>query len=428
MKKLNSLLTLFTLNLIVHTDANTNVTADAALSDQMKTLYSDYLIDFARPNLVHGQFAMKKPIPHGKGKTIEFRVKEPWDKITTALAEGVTPDGQALSWSNLTATVAQYGGYATVSDMLDMTAIDDNISYAAKLCGDQAGRSLDTITREVLAGGDNYQFADGQVNARCLLVGGDNTASNNHYFTVETARRAARFMKTMKARKINGSFVAIIHPDVAYDLTKDSNWMDLKKYSDQTDVYVNEIGKLWDIRFVESTEAKIFHAEDLVADGSTNEARNLTVASYANKVITISEALTTVEATALEGRLIIVDGYLYTIESATATNGGTAATITIEEAPTHEPATADVIFPGEAGAAGRDVYATIVLGADAYGETEIEGGGLRIIVKQLGSGGSTDPLDQRATVGWKATKVASRLVEESILRIETTCTWQSGRN
>lgn len=51
-----------------------------------------------------------------------------------------------------------------------------------------------------------------------------------------------------------------------------------------------------------------------------------------------------------------------------------------------------VIYPGEAGAGGRDVYSTIFLGANAYGVTEVEGGGLRHIVKPLGSGGTADPL------------------------------------
>ena len=75
-----------------------------------------------------------------------------------------------------------------------------------------------------------------------------------------------------------------------------------------------------------------------------------------------------------------------------------------------------------AGANGSDVYATFILGADAYGTTEITGGGLEHIVKQLGSSGAADPLNQRATVGWKATKVSRVLVEDYIVRIETAAT------
>jgi len=73
----------------------------------------------------------------------------------------------------------------------------------------------------------------------------------------------------------------------------------------------------------------------------------------------------------------------------------------------------------KAGSASKDVYATLVLGADAYGVTEVEGGGLQHIAKPLGSAGTSDPLDQRATAGWKAIKVAERLVEQFMVRIES---------
>ena len=84
-----------------------------------------------------------------------------------------------------------------------------------------------------------------------------------------------------------------------------------------------------------------------------------------------------------------------------------------------------VIYPGEAGAKGRDVYATLVFGENAYGTTELADGGLALIVKQLGSAGTADPLNQRATVGWKANKVTVRLVEAFMVRIETASTFNA---
>ena len=68
------------------------------------------------------------------------------------------------------------------------------------------------------------------------------------------------------------------------------------------------------------------------------------------------------------------------------------------------------------------MYSTLILADDAYGVTEVTGGGLEHIVKQLGSAGTGDPLDQRATVGWKATKVAEILVQQYMVRIESTAT------
>ena len=313
---------------------NTNVTTDTGLSKEMKTFYSDYLIDMAEPNLVHDQFGQKHPIPKNGGKIIEFRKYDSLPKALTPLTEGVTPNGQKLSMSVITSNVQQYGGYIELSDILLLTAIDNNLVQATKLLGSQAGRTLDTITREVLNGGSNVQYAEGQVTARNALVGGQ--ASGNHYLTVDAVRRAVRFLKVMNAPKINGSYVGIIHPDVSYDLMSDEKWVNVKTYSDPDGIYEGEIGKIEGVRFVETSEAKVF-----------------------------------------EG----------------------------------------------AGASGVDVYSTLIMGSDAYGVTEITGGGLEHIVKQLGSAGTADPLNQRATAGWKATKTAERLVEQYMIRIETASTF-----
>jgi len=414
-----------------HFDINTQTTALNStgndLSPEMKTFYSDYLIDNAVPNLVHDQFGQKHPIPKNKGKVIEFRKYSPLAKALTALTEGVTPSGNTLNVSVLTATVAQYGDYIALSDILLLTAIDNNLMHATKLLGNQSGETLDTITREVLNAGDNVQYAEGQVVARYLLSGGNVDSDDDHYMSVRAVKMAARTLKNNKAKKISGSYVAIIHPDINFDLTDDDDWIAASEYAGSTQIFEGEIGKIHGVRFVETTEAKIFHAEDLVAEGSTNEARTLTVASYTTKVITIDEALSAAEALLLAGRKIIVDGYQYTVDEAAAGAAG-AATITIEEAPTHDPADGDVVYPGEAGALGRDVYSTIVLGEDAYGTTEVTGGGLENIVKQLGSAGTADPLNQRATTGWKAIKVAEILVENYMVRLETASTWESGAN
>lgn len=411
-------------------DTYTNVTTQTGtgtdLSPEMKTFYSDYLIDNAKPRLVHDQFGQKHPIPKNGGKIIEFRKYTPLAKALVALTEGTTPAGKRLDVTVLTATVAQYGDYIELSDMLILTAIDNNLVQATKLLGNQSGETLDTITREVLNGGTAVQYADGQVSSRYALVGGDAVAANNHYLSVAAIKRAVRALKVQKAERIDGYYIGIIHPDAAYDIMKDSDWIEASEYAGSSQVFEGEIGKIAGVRFVETTEAKVFHALDLVQSG-VNAARTLTVASYNAKVITLVEALATADAAALVGRLIIVDGYQYTIESAAAGQAG-AATITIEEAPTHDPAGADVVYPGEAGAAGRDVYSTLILGDNAYGVTNVEGGGLENIVKQLGSAGTSDPLNQRATTGWKATKVAERLVEGFMLRIETASTFEIGAN
>ena len=315
-------------------NATTSASSGNNLAPEIKTYYSDYLIDLAEAELVHDQFGQKRNIPSGNGKEIEFRQFMPLAKIQDALVEGVTPDGQALDTSALTAKVKQYGGYVIITDLLDLTSIDNVKTEATQLIGSQAGRSLDTVTREILNGGTNVQYHEAERAGRAALLETDT-------LTVKAIRAAVRTLKRQNARTIDGSYVGIIHPDVAYDLMSDPNWVEWQKYTSPDKMYNNEIGKIAGVRFVETTEAKIFE-----------------------KV------------------------------------GGSSGSK-------------------------FDVYSTLIIAANAYGTTNIEGGGLQLIVKQKGSAGTADPLDQRSTIGWKATKTAERLVEDYMVRIETACSYKA---
>ncbi len=423
------------------------------LSEEMRTYYADYLIDNAEPNLIHDQFAQKHPVPRHGGKTIQFRKYDPLPKITSALSEGVTPTGQSLNMGVVEATVHQYGGYVEFSDLLLLTAVDNNLVMATKLLGSQAGRTLDTITREVLCGGTNVQYGADAVPARYLLTGGK--ATGNHYMSVDCIKRAVRFLKNQNAEKINGSYACIIHPDCAYDLTNDPNWKYPHQYADTKELYEGEIGMIEGVRFVESTEAKVFHAPDLAegvrsvpcrANGyiesdmigpvsggmGVGSTYYLSIGRSGNGIIATPDMV---------GRSLLIhdaseDSWQYAEVVGAYSEGGIEEVLYLDRplyAGGHgdtalETTEEDMIYPGEAGLAGRDVYATLVMGDNAYGTTELTGGGLQHIVKQLGSAGTADPLNQRATVGWKATKAAARLVEAFMVRIETASTFEVGEN
>jgi N4-gp56 family major capsid protein len=131
---------------------------------------------------------------------------------------------------------------------------------------------------------------------------------------------------------VNSCYVGIVHPSISYTLKTLTGWVDVEKYASNAKLMPGEIGKLDEVRFIETTNAKVF------------------------------------------------------------TGGGTA---------------------------GIDVYATLILGQNAYGMSRISGEAMKNIVKPLGSAGSADPLDQRATSGWKATFVAKILNDAFMTRIES---------
>ena len=309
------------------------------LSVEMKTYYDMNLINEAEANLVHDQFGQKRPIPKNGGKTIEFRKFSPLPKATTALTEGVTPDGKSLNVTNITSTVAQYGDYITQSDVLELTSIDNTIVEATKLLGSQAGRTLDTITRNVIVAGTNVSYcpkvaADGTETAITSRSALDVTSK----LTVKTVQKVVAKLRGQNAPTFGGKYVAIIHPYVAYDLMRDPEWIDAHKYANPTNLYAGEIGEIAGVRFVQTTEAKVWNDSTCPANGS--------------------------------GKY-------------------------------------------------HSVFATLFIGDGAYGVTEIEGGGLQTIVKQKGSAGTADPLDQRSSVGWKAIKTAEMLIPSYLVRVES---------
>ena len=315
-------------------DLNTNVTTAASkptndLSPEMKTFYDKVLIRSAEPELVHDQFGQKRPIPGGNGKKIEFRKFSSLPKMDKKpLTEGVTPDGQSLNVTKLEAEIKQYGGYVTTSDMLNLTAFDQVTAEILKLLGSQAGRTSDTVTRDVLCAGTSVIYAGGAESRTAL--------KEANTLKIADIKKAVRLLKRNNAPKIGDSYVAIIHTDTAYDLMNDPEWIEAQKYTTSEKIFNGEIGHMYGVRFVESTEAKIWSKAD---------------------------------------------------------SGATVP-----------------------------VYGTLVLGADAYGITSINGGGIETITKQLGSGGTADPLNQRATMGWKMNKTAKILDDTRMVRIEHTCT------
>lgn len=316
--------------------ATTMTTETGSLSAEMKTFYEKRLLDQAEPLLVHNQFGDKYPIPAGSGKKIEFRKYSALPKALTALTEGVTPAGNSLNVTTVEGTVKQYGDWIQLSDMLQMTAIDNNVVQATKLLSSQAGRTLDTVTREVLAGGTNVIYAPKVVDGAETEVLSRSTLTPECVLTPFVVMRAAATLEAMNTPKIDGSYVLITHPYCRETLQESPGWVDVVKYKEGNNTFSGEIGKIGDVRVVTTSEAKIINDSTCP---------------------------------------VVEDSTYYS------------------------------------------VFTSLLLGANAYGVTMLENGGLQHIVKQLGYG--EDPLNQRSSCGWKATSVAVRLCEEYMVRIES---------
>lgn len=326
----------------------TNVTNLSVLPPGTQAFYDRNLLSRAQPNDVHGRYGQKRPVPKNSGNQIKFRRYSQLAAATTALVEGVTPSGSALSVTDVTSTLAQYGDFVTLTDLVSMTNQDPVVTEATDVLGDQAGTTIDIVRRDVLVAGSNVAYASG-VADRLSLV---------NKLTAGDLDKAIRFLKNQNAKymkegigasekigtsSVRKAFIGIVHPDVEFDLEAITGYKSVSDYGSQEGIIEDEIGAYKNIRFVTSTNCKIW----------TN-ATTATTAGYK------------------------------------ATGGGS-----------------------------NDVYATLIIAAEAYGLSPLSGEAMSTYVKALGSAGAADPLNQRSTVGWKATTITTILNQAWMLRLES---------
>jgi N4-gp56 family major capsid protein len=305
-------------------------------SPEKATYYYRVFLKEHDGKLVHGQFGEKVTYPAHSGNIINIRGMTPYPVKTTPLQEGVTPEGNKMNFYQIEAAINQYGAFTPITDFAGFASRDDVITKDAEALASQSGRTIDTIDRDMLNGGKSVMYApavasDGTVTE--VIVRGALTKLCK--FTVPVILRAATYLEVQNAEPFEDGFVAIIHPNVKFDVMNDPNFISIVQYKNPERIFRGEIGTVGNVRFVVSTNAKIF-----------------------------------------EG----------------------------------------------AGAEGIDVYSTLVLGKEAYKTLEIEGQGMKTIVKPLGSAGSSDPLDQIATQGWKTTHGVVITGETNMVRVESGAT------
>jgi N4-gp56 family major capsid protein len=228
-----------------------NVTTQSSMSPTMKTFYDTALLENAREEMIFTQFGKKQPM---KGNKVEWRKFNTFAKALTPLTEGVIPTGKTFGMTNIEATTTQHGDYVAVSDRLELEAFDDVIFGATEEMGASEGETYDTLTRNILVGGNSVAYAGGKTSRSAL--------TNADILDPTMVNKAVTWLKKNKAPKIDGCYVAIVHPSVAEDLRESEAWKEFHKYNDVAPIFKGEIGMLHGCRFVESNEAKIWKDGD----------------------------------------------------------------------------------------------------------------------------------------------------------------------
>lgn len=234
----------------------------AQVASGVNNFYDRTMLKAARPLLVHLRWAQVKDLPRNNSEVIKFRRYSLLSAATTPLTEGVTPSGSQLTVTNVTATVAQYGDFVTLTDFLVFTTLDPILTETADLLGQQAGNTLDQLTRDVMVGGTTIQYASTSSSTSTVAAG----------MTLNRAevREAVRTLQGNDAKKItrmvnpsdgfntspvNAAYIGIISHQTLFDLKQDSGFIRVEEYGSQSNVMEGEVGALDDVRFVMTTNA-----------------------------------------------------------------------------------------------------------------------------------------------------------------------------
>lgn len=403
---------------------NLNKSYSPGVAPSVVEYYERSLLENMKPEMVHNRDAQKRTLPEHNGKTVKFRRFTPFAAITEPLAEGVTPAGQTLTETAFTAMVKPYGGHVELTDEINFYLLDNMHQETAKLLGDQAALSLDTISRNALNAGMNVQYANSKTSRGAL--------ASTDKLTFAEIKTAVRNLKRKNVKPFaDGFYHAIVHPDVVHDLTADTMWVDVAKYQDKVKTERYELGTIYKVKFFESTNAMVFKAQTYIY--GTKASLTATAFDAATKCMTVSDSISEDDARAMTGLLVNVQITKSSVDSVTpmciervdATNKKVYFRWVPASTTDWTTTNALKIVPYGGGASGAEVYSTLIYGENAFGTIELGGTGrnVQIIINAPGSSGALDPLAQRGTIAWKVKGFCTVILQDDfIVRLESGAT------
>ena len=240
------------------------LTTVTEVTPAVNCFYDRLLLVKAVPLFVHTRWAQIRNIPKGQGKVIKFRRYSLLTAATTPLTEGVTPTGSQLSITDVPATVKWYGDYITFSDELLLTTFDPILTENAQILGVQYSDTIDQLTRNVLAAGTTIQYAS-TATARDEVTSAMKITKSEVQETVKTLKVNLAKRITSQVDASNGfntspipaAYIGIVHPNTTFDLKNVPGFVRVEEYG-QKKALSGEVGTLDEVRFIETTNAKVF--------------------------------------------------------------------------------------------------------------------------------------------------------------------------
>ena len=244
--------------------------SNSQLSQAIQTIWSKEILFQAMPILRFEQFAVKKTeLGVAPGLRVNFLRYKNFSVDPTPLTEGVRMTTNALTAEQIAITVAEHGYAVAVSELLLNSSFDDIMASASRLLGRHMAQYLDVQARNTLGAATSSVFGYD----RSGITGGAftnydegtaatsiETVTANHKLTTATIKDAALTLASKNIPRIGETYVQFIHPKQSRDLRSNPEFIEVTKYAAPGNFMLGEIGRLYDVVFIETTQVNKFTA------------------------------------------------------------------------------------------------------------------------------------------------------------------------
>jgi N4-gp56 family major capsid protein len=182
---------------------------------------------------------------------------------TTPLIEGVTPSGTLMANQDYTVTLAQYGNFVTITDVVQDTHTDPILAQATDMLGEQAAQTVETLRFNVLKAGTNVWYAN-NVSGRTGIITVASLTDQRRVTTGLNRQNAKKITQVVASttafntKSVEASYMAICHPDLESDLRNIPGFVTVANYGPHTSPFEGEIGSLEQVRYLTTTLAAPF--------------------------------------------------------------------------------------------------------------------------------------------------------------------------
>ena len=247
--------------------------SNSSLNQAIQTIWSKEILFQAMPILRFEQFAVKKTeLGVAPGLRVNFLRYKNFAVDPSPLTEGVRMTTNALTAEQIAITVAEHGYAVAVSELLLNASFDDVMASASRLLGRHMAQYLDVQARNTLSaatsavfgydrtgitGGAFTNYDEGSVGTSIASLDG------NHKLTTGAIKDAALTLAGKNIPRLGETYVQFVHPKQSRDLRSNPEFIEVTKYAAPGNFMLGEIGRLYDVVFIETTQVR-----KLAASGS----------------------------------------------------------------------------------------------------------------------------------------------------------------